>query len=255
LILKWILGIGLVVVLGLGIGVYSLYSNLDSLIVRAIEEYGSEAAGAAVRVDGVSLDLEAGRASVYGLRVNNPPGFKGQYAFTLGEITVDIDLDSLVERNPIVLDEIRIESPVVFFELDESRRSNLDVLKDNAGKSSGDGDGSDGSTTDSAGSSRLEPRLTIRRLRFSGGRVQADAQAIGGGEIDAKLATAVLSNVGGRKGATGSEIGAIVVEELGRQTALAIGRDQIGKLLKGKVGKEGRKAIDAVEGLMNRFRK
>jgi hypothetical protein len=200
--LKWILGIGLVVVLGLGIGVYSLYANLDSLIVRAIVEYGSEAAGAAVRVD-----------------------------------------------------EIRIESPVVFFELDESRRSNLDVLKDNAGKSSGDGDGSDGSTTDSAGSSRLESRLTIRRLRFSGGRVQADAQAIGGGEIDAKLATAVLSNVGGGKGTTGSEMGAIVVEELGRQTALAIGGDQIGKLLKGKVGKEGRKAIDAVEGLMNHFRK
>jgi hypothetical protein len=50
-------------------------------------------------------------------------------------------------------------------------------------------------------------------------------------------------------------MGAIVVEELGRQTALAIGGDQIGKLLKGKVGKEGRKAIDAVEGLMNHFRK
>lgn len=246
--LKWLVGISLVVLLGIGIAGYSLYSNLDSLVAQAIEEYGSEAAGVAVRVDRVALDLEAGRASVFGLRVSNPPGFKGDHAFTLGEITVDIDLESLVKQDPLVLDEIRIEAPIVYFELNEARQANLDVLKDNAAKA-----GSKESVAESPDSSGPETRIAIRQLRFSGGRVEADTRAVGGNEIEAKLATAELSNVGGRKGEPAGEIGAIVLKELSRQTAIAIGQDQIGKLLKDKLGKKGRKAAEAVGGLLDRF--
>jgi hypothetical protein len=244
--LKWLLGIGLVFLIAIGGGLYYLYSNLDILIAQAIEEFGSEAAGVPVRVDRVELDLEAGRASIFGLRVSNPPGFKGEHAFTLGEITVDIDLDSLAEQNPIVLDEIRIASPVVYYEFNEARQTNLDVLQSNASAGS-----KNESTTEEAATSGPETHLRIKKLQFSDGRVEADTRAIGGNELEAKLATAALTNVGGSKGATGGEVGEIVVTELARQTALAIGKDQIGNLLKDQIGDDGAKAV---ESLFDRFR-
>ncbi len=243
--LKWFLAAGLIVLIGIGVAGYYLYANLDSLVARAIEEVGSDAAGVAVRVDRVSLELETGRASIFGLRVGNPSGFKGESAFTLGEITIDIDLESLREQNPIVLDEIRIESPVVFYELNEARQSNLDVLKKNV-SSARDGD----STGDPTGDSGPETRLRIRKLRFSGGRVEADTRAIVGNQLEAKLATASLSDVGGSSGATGGEVGEIVMTELARQTVLAIGRGQIESLIEDQIGEERMKAV---EGLLNRF--
>lgn len=242
---KWLLGFGLVALIAIGLGGYYLYSNLEVLVKQAIELAGSEAAGVAVRVDRVELDLQAGRASIFGLSVANPPGFEGAEAFSLGEITVDIDLESLADQSPIVLDEVRIESPVIYFELNAARKSNLEVLGESA--SGGSEAGTSDATTDSP-----EPplRLRIRKLRFAGGRVEADTRALGGNRIEATLATATLSNVGGTNGATGSEIGSIVVEELGRQTVLAIGQAQLDTFLKDQIGDDGAKAI---KGLLNVF--
>ncbi len=243
--LKWLLGFGLVVVIAIGIGVYYLYSNLDVLVEQAIEQVGSEALGVAVRVDRVALDLEAGRASVFGLSVANPMGFEGALAFTLTELTVDIDLESIGDRNPIVLDEVRIESPVVFFELNPSGRSNLEILGENA---SGGSDA--GATDEDTGESQPPLRLRIRKIRFAGGRVEADTRAIGGNRMEATLATAALSDLGGANGATATEIGSIVLQELGRQTALAIGQSQLEKILKDQIGDDG---AEAVKGLLNLF--
>ena len=244
--LKWLLGFGLVVLIAIGIGGYYVYSNLDALVEQAIEQVGSEAVGVAVRVDRVELDLESGRASIFGLSVANPTGYEGTNAFTLTELTVDIDLESLVDQDPIVLDKIRIESPVVFYESNVEGKSNLEVLADNASR------GSDAGTSDEAttGESEPPPRLRIRKIRFAGGRVEADTRAIGGNRMEAELPKAKLKNVGGEKGATGAEIGSIIVEELGRQTLLAIGHDQLDKVLKDQIGEEN---AGAVKGLLKAF--
>ena len=57
------------------VAVYLLLSNLDSLVERGIEKFGSEAAGTKVSVDRVAIDLRQGRGSILGLTVANPPGF------------------------------------------------------------------------------------------------------------------------------------------------------------------------------------
>ncbi len=78
--LKWFLAAGLIVLIGIGVAGYYLYANLDSLVARAIEEVGSDAAGVAVRVDRVSLELETRRTRIFGPRVGDPSGFKGESA-------------------------------------------------------------------------------------------------------------------------------------------------------------------------------
>ena len=243
--LRWLLGIGLVVLIAIGVGGYYLYSNLDELVEQAIEQIGSETVGVAVQIDRVELDLEAGRASIFGLSVANPIGFAGAEAFALGEITVDIDLDSVLDQNPIILDEVRIESPVVFYELNTARRSNLEIIGENASRGS-----EAGAADEAAGASEPPLRLRIRKIRFAGGQVEADTRAVGGNRIEAKLATSKLSNVGGTNGAPGAEIGSIIVEDLVRRTLLAIGQDQLNKVLKDQIGEEG---AGAVKKLLNVF--
>ena len=163
--LKWLLGIGLAVLLAIGIGGYYFYSNLDVFVEQAIEQVGSEAVGVAVRVDRVELDLRAGRASVFGLSVANPEGFDGADAFTLAEITIAVDLESLRDQDPIVLDELRIESPVVFYELNHARKSNLEILGDYASRG-----GDAGARDQDVGESEPPIRLRIRKIRFADGR-------------------------------------------------------------------------------------
>jgi hypothetical protein len=248
--LKWLLGLGLIVLIASGVGVYYIYSNLEELVEQAIEQVGSDAVGVAVRVDRVELDLEAGRASIFGLSVANPTGYEGPNAFTLAELTVDIDLESLADRDPIVLDKIRIDSPVVFYEANAEGKSNLEVLADNAsGESASSGNDAE---TSGEGAGDAEPplRLSIRKIRFTGGRVEADTRAIGGNRMEAELPKAKLKNVGGEKGATGAELGSIIVEELGRQALLAIGHDQLDKVLKDQIGEEN---AGAVKGLLKAF--
>lgn len=237
--LKWILGIGLVVLIAVGIAGYYLYSNLDVLVEQAIEQVGSDTVGVAVRVDRVELDLEAGRASIFGLSVANPIGFEGAEAFALGEITVDIDLDSILDQNPIILDEVRIESPAVFYELNAARKSNLEILAENASRGSEAGEAKE----EGAGESEPPLRLLIRKIRFADGQVEADTRAVGGNRMEAKLATSKLSNVGGKNGAPGAEISSIVVEDLVRRSLLAIGQDQLDKVLKDQIGEEGAGAV------------
>ena len=249
--LKWLLGFGLIVLIAIGIGGYYVYSNLDELVEQVIEQVGSDAVGAAVRVDRVELDLEAGRASIFGLSVANPMGYEGTNAFTLAELTVDIDLESLADRDPIVLDKIRIEAPVVFYEANAEGKSNLEVLADNASNASSASRTSDAETSDEAAGEAESPlRLRIRKIRFAGGRVEADTRAIGGNRTEASLPKAKLKNVGGEKGATGAEIGSIVVTELGRQALLAIGHDQLDKVLTEQIGEE---KAGAVKDLLKSF--
>ena len=61
-----VLGAGVVVVVALAAGVYFLLTSLDVIVERAIEHYGSEITGTAVRVASVDISLSSGRGTVRG---------------------------------------------------------------------------------------------------------------------------------------------------------------------------------------------
>ena len=82
----------LVVVAGLG---WYFLSNLDRYVAKTIEVEGTRAMGTEVRVAEVSIRLRDGTASIGGLTIANPEGYKHPYAFELNEISVEIDYDTL----------------------------------------------------------------------------------------------------------------------------------------------------------------
>jgi len=86
-------------------------------VKAAIERFGSDITGTKVTVGSVDISLKSGLGTIRGVRVDNPEGFSSDDAFELGEITVDLDVASL-NRDPIVIEEIRILAPAVRGELD-----------------------------------------------------------------------------------------------------------------------------------------
>ena len=66
------LGAGAAVVVIAAVAAYLLLTSLDAIVERAIERYGSEITGTAVRVSSVDISLTSGRGTVRGLTVANP---------------------------------------------------------------------------------------------------------------------------------------------------------------------------------------
>lgn len=68
--------------------------QLDGLIADVIETQGSEALGVAVRVTGVTTDLQNGTASISGLSIENAQGFNAEKAFEVAHIEARVDYKS-----------------------------------------------------------------------------------------------------------------------------------------------------------------
>ena len=207
---KVILGLILIIVMAIVGSVYYLLTNLDALVEAAIEKYGSEATQTSVLVDSVKINLTDGAAGISGLTVGNPAGYGLPNAFSLGEVRVGIDLPSLQEE-PYIINEITVLAPQVFVEINEDNKTNLNELMSNltAGSS---GKAQDKKSQASAGTQ--EPLLIIRRITFADGTIQAKVAALKNKEYTLKLPSFDMSNLGGSKGATPTEMASEILKRL-----------------------------------------
>lgn len=257
---KILLGAFLVLVLTIGFGVYYLLSNLDSIVKAAIETYGSEATQTAVRVDKVQLNLKDGAGAINGLTIGNPQGFEAPQAFSLGEVATQVDLQSL-SGEVLVIEHITIKAPQVFFELNNAGKNNLEQLKKNLAAGSSGAKGSAGvQETQAAKSSGPEPKIIIRKVLFTDGSIQAKVVPLDK-DYDLKLPTITMQNLGGKNGATPSQIADQVLTVLTDRALAEVkkkGIDQYKEKLEGEVNqrveeekqKLGEKAGEKLKGLL-----
>ena len=211
---KIILGLFLVIIIAIAGGLYYVLTNLDAIVEAAIEKHGSEATQTAVLVDSVKIDLASGAGGISGLTIANPKGFSMPYAFSLGEVRTGIDLKSLQEE-PYIIDEITVLAPQVFVEINEGNKTNLHELKKNltAGSTSSPSKPVKKEQAPAA-DSKNEPRLIIRRITFADGNIQARVAALQNKEYQLKLPGLDMSNLGGKNGATGSELASEILQRL-----------------------------------------
>jgi uncharacterized protein involved in outer membrane biogenesis len=226
------------------VAVFLLLSNLDSVVAKAIEKHGSDFTKTSVFVSGVDISLREGRGSIKGLRVESPDGFDVRDAFLLGDITLDIDIKSL-RNDPVVIDEIHINAPVVNAEILEDGTSNIHEIQKNVQAYTGGGK-SDGE--ESGGQSK---RIRIKKFVFEKGCIEVDATAL---DIDKRTITLPeirLHDVGGANGATPDEITRIVLMAVTKKVASEIAGSEIDGLIRGKLEDS---LTDKVKGLFDRSR-
>ena len=239
---KLFIGVVLVIIIAIAGSVYYVLTNLDSLVEAAIEKYGSEATQTAVLVDGVKIDLADGAAGITGLTVANPDDYALPYAFSLGEIRVGIDLESLQEE-PYIINEITVLAPQVFVEINEDNKTNLNALKKNLASGSTSTAQGEKSSTTTDGSAK-EPRLIIRRVTFADGNIQARVAALNNKELQLKLPGLDMTDLGETKGATATELASEILKRLTDRASDVVKKDIINAELN-KLKAKTQEKIDA----------
>ncbi len=227
--MKKVLIIIAILVVLIAIGAYFLLSNLNSLVAKAIEKHGSSVTQTSVSVSGVEIKLRDGRGSIKGLHIANPKGFQARDAFSLGDITVDIDIKS-VREDPIVIDEIRIQAPVVYAEATKSGSTNINELRKRVQAATA------GSTGEGAESGGPTKRIRIKQFVFEKGSIEVDASALGVEKRTITLPEIRLSDVGGTRGAPPNEIAKIVLTALAEKTASEVAGSEVNRLIEDQLG-------------------
>jgi uncharacterized protein involved in outer membrane biogenesis len=218
---RFFLVIVLVFILFIAGAVIYVLTNLNSIVKQAIEKYGAEATKTAVSVSSVDIKLSTGQGSIGGLQVANPQGFTTPDIFKLGNIIAKIDVRS-VTKTPIVIQDIRITGPEVFYEMDKSGATNLDALQKNL--ESGEGTTRKEPVEQKNGEKKI--RLFIRKLVLEKGRVEARIAALGDKPIILDLPRLELSDIGKNGGATPAEVAKTVATALAEETARVVARTQ-----------------------------
>jgi hypothetical protein len=201
------------VVIIVAAGVFYVLSSLDRIVAAAIHTYGSKVTQTDVTVSSVAIKLKSGEGSIKGLKVGNPPGFSSPDAFTLGDITMDLDT-STVTKDVIVIDRVLITSPHVTYEINKSGQANINIINSNV-KQFGGGGAPSTAPAEKEGESGV--KLLIRKLAIEGGRIDVyipvkpepltatmpkiEVADLGSGgvpprELAAELLSVLLKNVG-----------------------------------------------------------
>ena len=214
-------------------GVFVLVGNLDGLVKKAIEEYGSKAAGTAVTVASVHIDLGQASGTLRGLNVANPPGFGTTPLFRLGEVVLKLDPASLSGQTP-TLDEIRIQAPELNFTVNAAGQPNLTVFK--KGISSGGTGGETGSES--------KTHLRVKTLSILDAGATIDLTAVGGKTYSGKLPPLTLKDLGGVQGVTPEQLGRLVLTTLSEELQKEAARQGIDAALQ--------KQLDSVGGKLQR---
>jgi hypothetical protein len=208
---KILLGVAVVVLFGIGGGAWWLYSSLDSLVASAIRQYGPEITGVSVKLASVSIKPADGSATLRGLALGNPPGFKTERALSLGEISMTLDIGSLT-RDVILIKDISIIRPDVTYE-HAAGGSNLDVIQRHvekyvAAKAGGKSDAKD------KGPGK---KFIIEHVYLKDAKAEVSAEILKGKTVSVPVPNLHLTDIG--KKTNGATAGEAVKQIFGAITA------------------------------------
>lgn len=230
--------LGVVAVLVIAIAIVILM-NLDKGIKTAVETLGPDMTQSEVTLEKVDLSLMSGSGSLGGLVIGNPQGFDTDTAFSLGEISFDLDTDSL-KTDTIVVKSLRIVAPEITLEQGKGS-SNLQQIQKNIESYLGS------SNENTASEEASSQKLVIRDLRISEGKVHYSNALLGAETIDVALPDIHMTNIGNSgEGASPAEVAGEVVNAItssAGQAVIGVGGaikdvgDQVEEQLKEKAGK------------------
>ncbi|GHF83618.1 hypothetical protein [Thalassotalea marina] len=184
--------------------------SLNELIKAQIESQGKALTEQTVTVDTVDIQLTKGAGSILGIKLPNPSKYTYPNAFTLGEVTLDINLEA-TKTDHVVLDAIIINSPKAFVQLTENGNANIKELMDTIEKNMPKSEKS--SETKPQGSS-IDPLVTINKLVLADTALTVDLTALGNKEHSATLPNITLTKVGGDAGIPASQVGGVIAKEM-----------------------------------------
>ncbi len=226
----------LLLVLGIlaGLAVVALIAStffLGSIVKAGVNTVAPKITGTKVELAGARVSPLTGSGTLTGLFVGNPPGWQGDKAFYLGNISLKIDPMSLF-RDHIIIDEIIINQPEFVYET-KIVSSNIKELLEHIEAATGGP-----ATTTEKGSA---VKFVVKKFSMSNGTVSLGG---GGSAITVPMPPLTMTDLGVKEGGITAD-----------QLAIAIMRNILGSVVgattraAGQIGSAGGAAtIDAVSG-------
>lgn len=240
---KLVIGVLLIGVILLVVAGYVLLSSLDTIVESVIEQSGSQITGTQVTVGSVEISLSTGEGVIREIRVSNPQGFPQGDAFSLEQIEIGIDTESLAQA-PIVLDQVAIYGAVAQIQRNTEGEVNLDRILAHIKSSQPGGEEDPGEE-----SAQDSPKLRIDEFVFQEGVVKM-MDASSGKELEVPLPALQMRNVGGQEGATPDVIGREVLTRFSEEVAKVLARagleQIIDKKLDGGAAEAAKKLLEKV---------
>lgn len=182
-------------------GAYYLTPSLSSIVSSLVHKYGSQITGTDVNLNGFKLSLTNGSGSISNLTVGNPKGYSAPNLINLGDVSVKVNLKSLT-TNTIIIDEIKVEKPVITYEMMSLTQNNIKQILDNIKKNTASAEKAEkvaesSDTPKAAKSSSTGKKVIIKLVSINSGEVQA------------------LSNVGGQKNSVNAKFPPINITGIG----------------------------------------
>ncbi len=217
---KIILGICIAVVGIIIVGVVIMVGNIGTVIKGAVEKFGPQYTGTDVTLNDVTVKPLKGFASLNGLVVGNPEGFKTDHAIKLGAMELDIDLGSL-SGDVVVINRILIDGPALMLELG-LKKTNVGALMKNiekataGGKAEGEADTPEKDKEPEKESDKPQKKVIIREVVVSNGQVGLSSPVLQGNAVTLPLPTLNLTDIGAKdeSGTSFAEATSLLLHEI-----------------------------------------
>jgi len=248
---KIVIFIGVLLLIVAGAFWFLTGGALNDFIKQQIEQVGSKVTEQSVTVNLVDMNLLEGAGTIKGLVLANPEKYNAPSMFSLHEVTLDINLESLT-TDLIIIEKIVIDKPEAFVEFTENGGANikdiLDAIKKNTA-SENSSEPQKESTSDSA-----EPIVRVNKFVLAGVALTVDLTQLGNKAHQGVLTDINLTNIGGQGGMPASQLGAELVKQAlssiwkqAKKEQTTILKDQVKKKLE-------EKAKEKLGGLLNKLK-
>jgi uncharacterized protein involved in outer membrane biogenesis len=250
----WSLVLILVVLVIIGAVVASLF--LGDIVKKGVETVGPRITQVSVKLDEVHLTLLTGSASVKGLVVGNPAGYKTPQAISAGLISVGVNPMSVLS-DKIVIRSIHVESPEITFEGGLSG-NNLSAILNNVDASSKSPASTNAAAANSPAQAKPSKKFEVDDLMITGAKVHVSLTDLQGKEMTLALPPIHLTDLGRNpEGITATDLTRSVLRAITTATVKAVGKastdigKNAGNVLKGAAGQAGAGSSNLIKGLGN----
>ena len=146
---------------------------LDGIVKSAIQQYGPKILQVPVQVEDVSLSPLTGSGTIEDLTIGNPDGFDSDYLITIGQLSIDMDITTLLSQN-ITIENLLLQNMHIIYERN-SGTTNVAAFEELM------------SETSSADSETESQAMTINRMVIDDSRLTLQASLLGDKSIDVKI--------------------------------------------------------------------
>jgi uncharacterized protein involved in outer membrane biogenesis len=227
---------------------------LGPIVKAGIETVGPKITQVSIRVDAVNLSLLTGSATIKGLVVGNPEGYKAPQAISVGTAAVGVNPFSILS-DKIIVRSVRVEAPEITFEGNPFSGNNLAKIEQNLNAAVNKSSAAPATNTTAKAASKPGKKIEVDDFLITGAKVNFNGATLA-------LPDVHLTDLGkGNDGITAADLTRQVLKALTTATVKAVagaatdvgkGATKLGKDLEKSAGSN---VLNITHGLGGLFKK